>query len=200
MERRPLFSLSNSRQRSRRRPGERSRARGQALVEFAITFPLFIIALFLAWLGWLIFQQEGTYLNSSQALSEQVARQGEYTPAMAQAIEDQLNTTNGVSSNNAVLFILAVDPNTDLVLGQCGTRPPASAGNNPSLPDDTGWVSCARLFAGPPVTGHLDSLALPVGTRVEVDVWSYQRMELPIIPVGTWLTPTGHSVSYVLKG
>ena len=191
MERRPFFSLSNSRSRSRRGRGGRSHARGQALVEFAITFPLFVMALFLAWLGWLIFQQEGAYLNSAQALSEQVARQGEYTPAMAQAIADQLNTTNGVSSNNTILFILAVDPDTGNTLGQCGTRPSSPVPDNPSLPGNTGWTQCASIFpAG----------SLPVGSRVEVDVWSYQRMELPIIPVGSWLTPTGHSVSYVLKG
>jgi len=187
MERHTFFSLSNSRSRSRR--GGRPRARGQALVEFALTFPLFIMALFLVWMGWLVFQQEGAYLNSAQALSEQVARQGQYTPAMAQAIADQLDTTNGVSSANAVLFILAVKPD-DSVL-QCGTPAPSPVGDNPSLPANTGWTQCASVFTPG---------ALPVGTRVEVDVWSYQRMEFPIIPIGTWLTPTGHSVSYVLKG
>ena len=165
-----------------------SRQRGQALVEFALISPLFVVMFFIIWISWLFFQEQTVYLNSAQTVAEQVARQGDYTTANKEAITDQLNGTNGVSAAHTYLSIIAVLPDNSIV--SCGTTAPHPISSPPSYPTNTGWQSCTGLTTG----------LLPIGTRVEVDVWSYQRLEVPFLPFNTWTTPTGHAVSYVIKG
>jgi hypothetical protein len=166
-----------------------SRQRGQALVEFALIFPLFAAMIFIILMSWLLFQEETVYLNSAQTVAELVARQGDYTDANTSAITTQLNGTNGVSAANAYLSIIAVLPDNSIL--QCGTPSPASVSNPPTIPIDTGWQSCVDI---------LTAGSLPIGTQVGVDVWSYQHLEVPILPVSNWTAPTGHAVSYVIKG
>jgi Flp pilus assembly protein TadG len=170
------------------RAARASRARGQALIEFALTFPFLVMVFFLAWMGWLVFQQEMVYLNSSSTLAEEIARQGDYTPAMHLAIADQLNTTNGVSAASTYLYIIATKPDSTTL--SCGT-PPGTSSSGGQVPITDGWSACA---------GVLTPGALPAGTQVEVDVWGYQDFEVPLIPMGALTTPTGHAVAYVLKG
>jgi hypothetical protein len=166
-----------------------SRQRGQALVEFALILPVFVVLLFIILMSWLVFQEETVYLNSAQTVAEQVARQGAYTEADTEAITLQLNGTNGVGFAGTYLSIITVLPD-DSPGPQCGAPAPQPVSNPPLRRTDT-WQNCTEV---------LTAGALPVGTRVEVDVWSYQRMEVPFLPVGNWLTPTGHAVSYVIKG
>ena len=165
------------------------RARGQSLVEFALTFPLLVIMLFIIFIGWILFQQQSVYLDSARTVAEEVARQGQYTTAMSQAINQQLNNTNGVNSSNVYLFMVAVAP--DGTINQCGTQAPTSPGNNATAPAVDGWTSCLTVMT---------SANLPVGSRVEVDVWGYQLTEVPFLPITGMTTPTGHAVSYVLFG
>jgi Flp pilus assembly protein TadG len=169
-----------------------SRQRGQALVEFALIFPLFASMIFIIWMSWLYFQEESTYLNSAQTIAEQVARQGVYSAATTEAITAQLNNTNGVSADSTYLSIIAVLPDNSIL--QCGTPISHPLTSPPTVPADKGWTSCSN----PAAFGVLGSL--PVGTRLEVDVWSYQLLEVPFLPLSTWTTPDGHAVSYILKG
>ena len=164
-------------------------ARGQSLVEFALTFPLLVTMLFIAFIGWIIFQQQSVYLDSARTMAEEVSRQGQYTTAMSQAIDQQLNNTNGVNSNNVYLFMVAVTP--DGTVNQCGTPAPTNPGNNATAPADNGWTSCLDVMT---------AANLPAGSRVEVNVWGYQLSEVPFLPITGMTTPTGHAVSYVLFG
>ena len=166
-----------------------SRQRGQALVEFALIFPLFASMIFIIWMSWLYFQEESTYLNSAQTIAEQVARQGSYSEATTEAITAQLNNTNGVSADSAYLSIIAVLPDNSTL--QCGTPISHPISSPPTAPSNKGWTDCITT---------LGSGLLPVGTRLEVDVWSYQLLEVPFLPLSTWTTPDGHAVSYVLWG
>jgi len=159
------------------------------MVEFALTFPLLVIMVFIAFIGWIIFQQQSVYLDSARTIAEEVSRQGVYTSAMSGVINQQLNNTNGVNSSNVYLFMVAVTP--DGAVTQCGTPAPTNPGNNATAPSDVGWTSCLDVMT---------AANLPVGTRVEVDVWGYQLSEVPFLPLTGMMTPTGHAVSYVLFG
>lgn len=163
------------------------RHRGQALIEFAVSFPFVVMLLFILWMGWLYFARQTTYTNTASATAEIVSRSGGFDAEMAEVAADQLNKSNGMTSDGAFLFMVAVD-DLDAVIAQCGTPAPEVAEPDPTAPADTGWESCQETMG-----------SLPGGTRLEVDVWGYQRFELPVIPIGGWSMPTGHAVTIVLR-
>lgn len=171
------------------------------MIEFALTIGLVVILGFGAWLFWGYFQRTSTYLDTSQSLSEWMSRAHDgngdvrYTSSMRDTIRGQINDSTLGNANEAYLFILAVNESNDSVLLQCGTPAPSSVGSNPSPPSDTGWDSCVSAFD--------DYVAanpggLPRGTRLEVDIWSFDELSFPLIPLDVWLAPGGHSVSFVL--
>ena len=169
------------------------RARGQALIEFSIGAGLILTMFYAVFSFWTYFAKQGTYQTIAQSIAQQMAYSpnGRFTGDISTSIHDQLNEAIAVGANDVNLFIIALDPAGNLIT-QCGTPMAAPLPENPIIPEaDDGWTRCASTFS---------SLTLARGSRVLVDVWSYARLEVPLIGFGVWLGPVGHSVSSTVGG
>jgi hypothetical protein len=160
--------------------------RGQSLIEFALVLPVAIYIFFGIYTFWLSFQQQQTYTVAAQTLAEWVGRSGEYDgDAMRTTIQSMLDDAVGVDSADTFLFIHVTEP--DNSQHEIGTPVPAAGdiADPPDVPVDNGWASA------------LEEIAL--GSTIRLDIWSYHRLNVPLLPFGQWIAPAGHAAFYELS-
>lgn len=156
------------------------------MIELALSLPILIMIFMGVWSYWSAFQRIEVQSDAAAAMAELVSRRGEYSPVMRDAVQQQIEDSFSMNAADAYLFIHATLPDGSTIA--IGTPTPADASAAPTPPGDTGWASVSSLSA------------LPRGTRVRIDVWSYVHAGVPLAPIGGWQLPTGHAVSEVSLG
>lgn len=163
---------------------------GQALIEFAIGLPVLLLLIFGIFTFMSAFAKQSAATQSAQTLAEWISRTGTYDAPKRLATLEQLNSTPLAGSEGVFLHIVVTEP-YDPANGLAYTGAALEIGEAPGTggvaPADTGW-------------DHIDEVNAATGAVIAVSVWSYLTIDIPFLGSTTLVTPSGHAVSYTIRG
>lgn len=175
-----------------------SRRRGQALIEAATLIPILVGLVFLAVTFFSFFTRETAYSRAASTLAEWIGRTGSYDPALmcprvGQMLDEAIGTSTdlltacaGSGASSDVFLHIAVYE------GDCDPTTVCT------LVDEIGSPLTSTLLQAPaeaPTGAWTTPLSVPLGSRVSVDIWGYQRIIALNEATGFWVTPIGHAVA-----
>jgi len=184
----PLISLGSALR--------RARSRGQAMIELALSLGILLPFAFMILAVWGIFFATSNYSQASQALTSWIAHRGAYTTGgdcsdpvstdMYCSMQRQLEGVNGISNDGIYLYVNTILP--DGSSGpSTGIHPAAfpETDSVPSVPADIGWTTELRC--------------LPAGTHLDVIIYGYSEVSIPMLPVYHWRMVVGAASAEVLR-
>lgn len=171
------------------------RRRGQATIEATTLIPVLVGLVFMAFTFFNFFTRETAYTRAASTLAEWIGRTGGYDPVlMCPRIAAMLDETIGANT----ALVCSGTPSDDAFL-HIAVYDGACAPNSVCVTiDEIGSPLTAELLAAPaaaPVNAWSSSLSVPLGSRVSVDIWGYQRIFALSETNGFWVTPVGHAVT-----
>lgn len=182
------------------------RSSGQAIVEFAISFPLLFVFFLGMWNIWSHYTRVSSYTDAAGSVAEYLARGQAFSTSgtgICAIIQTKLTGSGTCDTSQNVTVYMQVEmlDASGIAVGSApnctvGTAPATSVPGTIVAPADTGW----SLANGMSIAKCAGTISPNSPRSVRVSIWGYQKAGIAsaLVPIPNQSVPTGVGVAPVI--